>query len=314
MEECQTPTLAQMMEFKYELTPTMVFDPSRLQDAQNLFVNRMNMRCFTPTMKNFQSPGLSPINEIGMAVGVPTNMENLQKSMVAGREEYFKVPFVKTKNAQQKQMQQAQLPSQQQQQQFSQQQQQQQQTLSKFSCHFVSDSPPVFTLNSTTNSDTDFSLDSTSPDSSAILGIVCKNNNNNSNNNNTDYNNNNGNSDSPNNSLSSKCSRSNATFTNSLNNNSNSNIDNNNNNNNTINNNSNASRNESNTNLLDRTMNISTLLRSAGLDEYIDVFEEQNMDLEQFLNIRSEDFARMGVCKVEDQKTLADLLCELNGV
>lgn len=285
MEDCQTPTLAQVMEFKYELTPTMVFDPSRLHDAQNLIVNRINVRCFTPTMRNFQSPGLSPINECeqtllgGVAVGVAANMESLQKTRAltaAVKEEYFKVPLNKTKNVQQKQTL------------AMQQQQQKQQMPHNFACHthFVSDSPPVFTLNSTTNSEVDFSIDdNTSPDSSAILGCA---NNNNSNNDNITV---------------SLNSSNNVTFTNSLSN--------------YFNNNkitSNASKNVSNTNLLDRTMNVSTLLRSVGLEQYIDGFEEQNMDLEQFLNLRAEDIPRLGVHIMEHQKILLDLLNELNGV
>ncbi|XP_011179364.2 homeobox protein 4 [Zeugodacus cucurbitae] len=288
MEDCQTPTLAQVMEFKYELTPTMVFDPSRLQDAQNLIVNRINVRCFTPTVKNFQSPGLSPINECaqtllgGVAVGVAANMENRQKSMAmtaAVKDEYFKVPLKKSKNVQQKQTVAVQ-------QQLQQQQQQQQ----KFTCHthFVSDSPPVFTLNSTTTSDADFSIDDNSPDSSAILGYANNNNNNSSN--------------DPNNSVSLNSSN-NVTFTNSLNNYYNNN-----------NNTSNALKNVSNTNLLNHTMNVSTLLRSVGLEQYIDLFEEQNMNLEQFLNIRLEDIQRLGVHILEHQKILIDLLNGLNGV
>ncbi|XP_050335253.1 protein matrimony-like [Bactrocera neohumeralis] len=290
MENCKTPTLAQVMEFKYELTPTMVFDPSRLQDAQNLIVNRINVRCFTPTMKNFQSPGLSPINDCeqtllgGVAVGVAANLESLQKTRAmtaAVKEEYFKVPLKISKNVQQKQTFAVQ----------QQLQQQQQQMPQKFACHkhFVSDSPPVFTLNSTTNSDTDFSIDNTSPDSSAILGYANNNNNNN----------NSSNNDSTSVSLNSS---NNVTFTNSLSNYYNNN-----------NNTSNTSKNVSNSNLLDRTMNVSTLLRSVGLEQYIDGFEEQNMDLEQFLNLRAEDIPRLGIHSMEHQKILLDLLNELNG-
>ncbi|XP_017481458.1 PREDICTED: nuclear transcription factor Y subunit gamma-like [Rhagoletis zephyria] len=168
-----------------------------------------------------------------------------------------------------------------------QQQQQQQQPCQKnfSSSHFVSDSPPIFTLNSTTISDTDFSTEIASPDSAAILGSYGNNNNSGSNSNNSSSD-----SDKLN-------SSNNATFTNNNNNN----------------NGNNASKNLSNTNLLDRTMNVSTLLRSVGLEQYVEAFEEQNLDLEQFLNIRTEDFQRLGVTKAKHQQKLLDLLSELNG-
>ncbi|XP_053953489.1 protein matrimony [Anastrepha ludens] len=288
MEDCQTPTLAQVMEFKYEVTPTMVFDSSRLHDGQSLFVNHIHVRCFTPTMKNFQSPGLSPINECtqtligGVAIGVAANMECLQKSkpMAAPiKEEYFKAPLSKSKNSHQKQQ------SQQQQQQKQQQQQQNyqeqsQQLKNAYGSHFVGDSPPVFTLNSTTYSDTDLCIDIPSPDSSAILGSA---------------NNNSISDSSTNDSAASLSSSNNVTFTNSTNNN------------------SNVSKNLSDMNLLDRTMNVATLLRSVGLERYTEAFEEQNVNLNQFLNMNAGDFERMGVRAVEHQKILLDLLSELNG-
>ncbi|XP_067647137.1 protein matrimony [Eurosta solidaginis] len=273
MEECRTPTLAaQMMEFKYELTPTMVFDASRLQEAQNLIVNRIHVRCFTPTIKNFQSPGLSPINECidmaGMTVG---NIQNLQKSVAPMQatiqEEPFKAPVGKPKQPK------SSVQQQQQQQLFKQSTQQTQQQMFNGK-NFVSDSPPIFTLNSTVDSETDFSADITSPDSAAILGNYNTNNNKNNNNNSSDS-------------------------SNSPDHNNNSEIFTPNNNNNT-------------TNFLNRTMNISTLLRSIGLDEYIEPFE-QDLDLEEFLNIRTEDFVRLGVRTVEHQKKLLDLLSKFNG-
>ncbi|XP_054735733.1 putative uncharacterized protein DDB_G0282129 [Anastrepha obliqua] len=290
MEDCQTPTLAQVMEFKYEVTPTMVFDPSRLHDGQSLFVNHIQVRCFTPTMKNFQSPGLSPINECtqtligGVAIGVAANMECLQKSkpMAAPiKEEYFKAPLSKSKNSHQKQQsQQQQQQKQQQQQQQQNYQEQSQQLKNAYGSHFVGDSPPVFTLNSTTNSDTDLCIDIPSPDSSAILGSV---------------NNNSISDSSTNDSAASLSSSNNVTFTNSTNNN------------------SNVSKNLSDMNLLDRTMNVATLLRSVGLERYTEAFEEQNVSLDQFLNMNAVDFERMGVRAVEHQKILLDLLSELNG-
>ncbi|XP_036326642.1 putative uncharacterized protein DDB_G0277255 [Rhagoletis pomonella] len=276
MEDCQTPTLAEVMEFKYEVTPTMVFDSSCLQETHNLIVNRISVRCFTPTIKNFQSPGLSPITEgtqtlvNGVAVeGIPISMPMMSNA----NNEIFKASK-NPKGTHQKSA----LPLQQ-------QQQQQQPCQKSFSnSHFVSDSPPIFTLNSTTISDTDFSIEIASPDSAAILGSFGNNNNNN-------------NSGSNSNNSSSDSDKLNATFTNK------------NNNNNGIN----ASKNLSNTNLLDRTMNVSTLLRSVGLEQYVEAFEEQNLDLEQFLKIRTEDFQRLGVTKAKHQKKLLDLLSELNG-
>ncbi|XP_036326625.1 protein matrimony-like [Rhagoletis pomonella] len=281
MEDCQTPTLAEVMEFKYEVTPTMVFDSSCLQEAHNLIVNRISVRCFTPTIQNFQSPGLSPITECtqtlvgGVAVeGTPISMPMMSNA----NNEIFKAPK-NPKGTHQKSA----LPLQQQQQ----QQQQQQPCQKNFSSsHFVSDSPPIFTLNSTTISDTDFSTEIASPDSAAILGSYGNNNNNN----NSGSNSNNSSSDSD-----KLNSSNNATFTNNNNNG------------------TNASKNLSNTNLLDRTMNVSTLLRSVGLEQYVEAFEEQNLDLEQFLNIRTEDFQRLGVTKAKHQQKLLDLLSELNG-
>ena len=82
MEDCKTSNLVYPVSFSYSAvnTPNMMKEKMTFQEAKNLMVNKMNVRCYTPTLKDVRSPGLSPINVEEGAVKNNPELQQQQQS------------------------------------------------------------------------------------------------------------------------------------------------------------------------------------------------------------------------------------------
>lgn len=62
------------------------------------------------------------------------------------------------------------------------------------------------------------------------------------------------------------------------------------------------------TNCLDETLSIYTLLASVGLDEYMDLFAAQEIELEQFLDLSYLDLQLLGIEESRHRNIIMELI------